>query len=157
MQSPLLAYAFAALPVALGMTVGWLSGRKSRMEYEALKKPAWNPPPVVFAPVWAILYVLMGMASIPIFKLWQKGVPGAGNALLVYVISLAVNLSWTPAFFMYNRIDVALILILILLALIVAVTVLFSRFTRAWMLLIPYIMWVAYATSLNAAILHLNK
>jgi tryptophan-rich sensory protein len=157
MIGSVLPYVFAALPVALGMTVGWVSGSKSRTQYNAMKKPAWNPPPVVFAPVWTVLYVLMGVASIPVFKLWQQGVPGAGTALLVYVASLAVNLSWTPAFFMYNRVDVALAIILVLLALIVVVAVLFSRLTRAWLLLVPYVIWVAYATTLNAAILHMNK
>ncbi|MEY4222134.1 MAG: hypothetical protein RL334_776 [Chloroflexota bacterium] len=81
MIGSVLPYAFAALPVALGMTVGWVSGSKSKTQYDALKKPVWNPPPAVFAPVWTVLYVLMGVASIPVFKLWQQGAPGAGTAL----------------------------------------------------------------------------
>ena len=154
-----LPYLFALLPIVLGSLVGWLSmgrGGAKNEWYKKLEKPAWTPPPAVFGPVWSVLYVMLGVASVPVFQAWQSGVPGAGAALLTFVASLAVNLAWTPTFFALQRPDIALALILVLLLSIFAMMVMFARVTRSrsWWLLVPYAVWVAYATTLNASIVH---
>jgi len=152
----MLAYLFALLPIVSGLLVGFLAmgkggGGKSEW-YKKLEKPAWTPPPAVFGPVWSVLYVMLGVVSVPVFQAWQVGVPGAGRALLTFVASLALNLAWTPTFFAFQRPKVALALILALLLSILVMLVLFARLTRVWWLLVPYVIWVAYASTLNAAI-----
>jgi len=150
-----LPYLFALLPIVLGSLVGWLSmsGGAKNEWYKKLEKPAWTPPSVVFGPVWSVLYVMLGAASVPVFQAWQANVPGAGPALLVFLASLALNLAWTPTFFTFQRPDIALALILALLLSIFAMMAMFSRLSRSssW-LLVPYAAWVAYASTLNAAI-----
>ena len=154
----MLAYVFGLLPIVLGLLVGWLSVGDTKSDwYTNLKKPAWTPPSAVFGPVWSVLYVLIGVSSIPVFKAWQGGVPGAGVALCVFVVSLALNLSWTPLFFKFQRPDMAFICILALLLSIIVMMILFGNLTRLWWLLVPYVVWVTYATTLNAAILYQNK
>jgi len=153
-------YIIALAPLSLGMLVGWLSGSGARSQwYQRLRKPSWNPPAVVFAPVWSVLYLIMGVASVPVYEAWRAGAAGsagAGVALAVYAASLAANLAWTPTFFAWRRPDVALGVIAILLPLIGATIVMFMRYTRLWVLLLPYAAWTAFATVLNAWIVQEN-
>jgi len=142
---------FAALPLALGGLSGWLSGTGQSAWYKSLKKPSWNPPAYVFAPVWTTLYILMGIASIPAFN--QRDAP----ALAVFLANLMLNVSWPLVFFRAQRPDLALAIIIALWISIIATMVLFARITKLWILLIPYALWVTYATTLNASIVALNK
>ena len=128
--------------------------------YDTLQKPPWNPPRWVFGPAWTILYLLMGVAS---YLVWQQGVAVSMSsnyhllALSVYALQLLVNFSWTPVFFGAQRPDIALIIIIVLWFMIIVTMILFYRATPiAMYLLIPYIVWVTYATSLNAYIVYKN-
>ncbi len=125
--------------------------------YSTIEKPAFTPPNWVFGPVWTILYLLMGIAA---FLVWQKGLGGAAVkvALIWFLVQLALNASWTPVFFGLHHIGLALVVIVLLWAAIVMTIFYFLRVSRpAGALLIPYLLWVSFATILNASIWHLNR
>jgi benzodiazapine receptor len=124
--------------------------------YRTIDKPPWNPPDGVFGPVWTALYVAMAVAA---WLVAREGVDlrAVRMALGAYGVQLALNLAWTLVFFGLESPVGGLLVIVALLAAIVATTVLFARVSRpaAW-LMVPYLAWVAFATSLNVAIVVLN-
>jgi tryptophan-rich sensory protein len=125
--------------------------------YPSLTKPSWNPPAWVFGPVWTFLYLSMGLAS---WLVWREDAADRDqirNALGWYGGQLGLNALWSVLFFGLQRIGLALVEIVILLATLLITTVKFSNIRRsaAW-LLIPYVLWVSFATILNAAIWWLN-
>ncbi len=131
--------------------------------YAGLAKPAWNPPPWLFAPVWTVLYVAMGVASWLIWRIAARS-EGAGlstavrTALLLYAAQLVVNTAWSPIFFGLKRPDLALVVIVVLSILVAFTTWHFLRLSRAaGLLLVPYAGWVTFATALNAAVWQLNR
>lgn len=125
--------------------------------YAVINKPAFNPPNWVFAPVWTILYALMGVAA---FLVWRKGLKAAGtrSALGVFIVQLALNSLWSIVFFGFRSILGGLVVI-VLLWLAIAWTIRkFSAISRpAALLLVPYIAWVSFALVLNAAFFILNR
>jgi tryptophan-rich sensory protein len=124
--------------------------------YASLRKPAFTPPSSVFAPVWIILFLLMGCA---LFLVWRQGVriPAVKWAILIFVIQLILNVLWSFAFFGMRSPLAGLIVICVLWIMIVVTIVAFFRLsTFAGILLIPYILWVSYAAVLNAAIFAIN-
>lgn len=123
--------------------------------YAALVKPEWNPPSWVFGPVWTTLYILMGTAA---WLVWRRGGWAAQRRPLGwFVAQLALNALWTPLFFGFHRIDLALLDIVVLWGAIVATIVAFARTSRvaAW-LLAPYLAWVSFATFLTFTLWRLN-
>lgn len=123
--------------------------------YEALDKPSWTPPNAVFGPVWTALYLMMAVAA---WLVWRKaGFAGASAALTLFVVQLALNALWSYLFFGLHRPDLALIDILLLWLVILATLLLFWRIQPlAGALLVPYLLWVTYATALNFQIWRLN-
>lgn len=123
--------------------------------YQALQKPPFNPPDWVFAPVWTMLYVLMAIAG---WRVWRRvRFKGGRKALTVFAVQLVLNLAWSVLFFGLQRIGFALLEIVILLLAIIANTILFWRIDRlAGALFVPYVLWVAFATVLNASLWLLN-
>jgi translocator protein len=151
--------AFVAVCVGGGALSGLLTQDSVRTWYPTLEKPAFNPPAWVFAPVWTILYALMGVAA---FLVWRQLGRGRDRlvmlALGAFAGQLLLNLAWTPVFFGARSILGGLIVILVLLAAIVVTVVLFFRVTRpAGAILLPYLAWVAFATVLNASLYTLNR
>ncbi len=143
--SGLVGFGVAAAAAAL---VGVLGVAGTRAEYAALDQPAWAPPGWLFGPVWTVLYVMIAVAG---WLVWRRA--GWTGALTVYAVQLAVNAAWTPIFFGAGRYGWALVDIVVLWLLIVLTMVLFRRVSRpAALLLAPYLLWVTYATVLNAAI-----
>lgn len=125
--------------------------------YTTLAKPALNPPAWVFAPVWTTLYFLMGIAA---FLVWQKGLKKkeVKTALLIFLGQLILNGLWTIIFFGLHRTFFALIDIILLWCAILASIITFSKLSRpAAYLLVPYLLWVTFATYLNAALWILNR
>lgn len=119
--------------------------------FEALQKPAWNPPSWVFAPVWTVLYAMMAVAA---WLVWRAG---ARRALLVWLVQLALNAAWSWLFFGLERPDLAFVDIVVLWIAIALTLAAFARVSRfAALLLAPYLAWVTFATVLNGAIWHLN-
>jgi tryptophan-rich sensory protein len=124
--------------------------------YRSLRKPAWNPPEWVFGPAWA---VILGLAAWAGVLAWTHA-PDAGAQLRIAVlfgVNIVLHLLWTPLFFNLRRPDWALIevafLWLSVVALMVAVAPLAPLAT--WLLL-PYLLWVAFAAFLNLTIVRMN-
>lgn len=121
--------------------------------YEALSKPSWTPPNWLFGPAWTVLYALMALAA---WKVWIA-VRRIDAALVVHGLQLALNALWSYLFFGLQRIDWALADIIALWLTIALTLMLFWRRDRlAGMLMLPYLLWVAYAAALNFAIWRLN-
>lgn len=140
---------FIFLVLGCGIAIGF--GCPPGEWYARLKKPSFNPPNWAFAPAWTILYVLIAIAG------WRTWEDGTNLAFMVWVAQLRVNYGWSPAFFRTHRGALALTLILILLALIfVLIGLQWNADRPAALLFIPYGAWVAFASTLNAALLRLN-
>lgn len=120
--------------------------------HAALVKPSFNPPNTVFAPVWTALYVMMAVAAWRVFRREGWKAP-----LWLWLVQLVLNAIWTPLFFGLHRIDLALADIVVLDVLVIATTVAFFRRDRlAGWLLVPYLVWILFATALTFAIWRLN-
>jgi benzodiazapine receptor len=140
-----------------GVIGGVFTARSVSTWYLALSKPAFTPPGWLFAPVWIGLYALMGVS---LFLVWRMGLgtAGAKTAITVFAVQLVLNASWSAAFFGVRSPLAGLIVILLLLAAIAFTTIRFYRISvPAGLLLIPYMVWVAFATVLNASIYALNR
>lgn len=123
--------------------------------YSTIIKPSWNPPSWIFGPVWTMLYALMGTAGAMIWN--QKNLPGAKLALFVYGAQLVLNALWSMIFFGLKNPGLAFLEIIILLLMILVTTILFWKINPvAGALMIPYILWVSFATYLNYTIWQLN-
>jgi tryptophan-rich sensory protein len=139
--------------------VGWIGALGTETGaspwYQSLRKPPWNPPSWVFAPVWTVLYVLMGIAAWLISG--QAATAARRRVLLLFVLQLAANFAWTFIFFGAHRIGLALLDIALLWVLLAATLVTGSRLdARVGWLLAPYLGWVTFAASLNLSIWRLN-
>jgi translocator protein len=123
--------------------------------YTELRKPALTPPGWVFGPVWSILYLLMAISAWLVWR--QAGIAGARLALGLFVLQLALNVLWSGIFFGLHRPGMALAEIMVLEAAIIVTAIQFSFFSRpAFWLMVPYIVWVGFATFLNLRIWQLN-
>ncbi len=123
--------------------------------YATLTKPFWTPPNWVFMPVWTLLYIFMGSA---VALVWTSSRKGKVLPIIFFLAHLAVNLYWSIAFFANHDLIVALATIITLLLMIVGMMIWYWRYSRvATYLLLPYLLWVSYATSLNLGILLLNS
>jgi tryptophan-rich sensory protein len=142
--------------VGLCYAVAFVSSRfEPGIWYQALAKPAWTPPSWVFAPVWTILYTIMGLAAWLVWR--QEGIAAAGLPLSVFVLQLILNGLWTWIFFGQRNIGLAFAEIVILWILILVTLILFwKRQALAGIMLLPYLLWVGFAAILNYAIWRLN-
>jgi translocator protein len=145
----LAAFAFAAFVTA---AIGGLGVQGTAAEYNSLAQPSWAPPTWLFGPVWTILYAMIALAG---WLVWRR--TGWTTALTVYAVQLFLNAIWTPLFFGAGQYGLALVDIVLLWASIAALIALFRPISRAaTLLLVPYLLWVTYATALNAAIWSMN-
>lgn len=151
-------YALVTVPSILFL--GFLSGKLANSGYEnrwflALSRPEIVPPGWVFGAVWTTLYILLGVSLAMI--LFARGAPGRPLALGLFAGQLVLNLAWTPLFFAAHQVSLALFLIVAILLVTIATTFSFARIrkTAAW-LLVPYMVWLSFATILNYQIDTLN-
>lgn len=124
--------------------------------YASIQKPPFNPPGFIFGPVWTILYILMGIS---LYLVWMEGTSRreVRIALSVFGLQLGLNFLWSFLFFGLQSPFLGLVEIILLWLCIVATIVLFSRIRRtAALLLIPYLVWVSFATFLTYSIWILN-
>ena len=124
--------------------------------YATLNKPFFSPPNWIFGPVWTLLYFLMGVSFYLILKKgWKK--KSVKNATKFFIAQLVVNFFWSPIFFGLRSPLLGLITIVLMWMLIVLTIKKFYPLSKlAAYLLIPYLLWVSFATILNASILFLN-
>lgn len=144
-----------AIPEAVGGVSSFLT--KDGMErFLTLRQPPLSPPQWVFPVAWTTLFLLMGVAS------YLVSVAGEGRghdrrALTFYGLQLGANFLWTIIFFALGQHLLALIWLVVLWALILYTLVLFWRISRpAGALLVPYLLWVAFAGYLNWGVWMLN-
>ncbi|MBW2984703.1 tryptophan-rich sensory protein [Candidatus Woesearchaeota archaeon] len=124
--------------------------------YVTLQKPAFNPPDWVFAPVWTVLYLLMGIS---LFLVWNAGIKtkGVKTALTFFGIQLVLNALWSLFFFGLHFLFFSFIEIIMLWTAILLTIIYFLRISRiAGYLLFPYILWVSFAAVLNFSIWMIN-
>ena len=125
--------------------------------YAGLQKPVFNPPNWIFAPVWTTLFIMMGVAA---FLIWDKGLENkkVKVSLAIFGLQLLLNVLWSILFFGLQSPLYAFIDIVMLWASILATTIYFYRISAAAAyLLIPYILWVSFASALNLSIVILNR
>jgi tryptophan-rich sensory protein len=151
--------AFIALALAAGAIGLFFSPARSAAAaawYAALPKPPWIVPASWFGPVWTALYALMGIAGWLVSR--ERYHRKRDVALVAYGVQLALNALWAPLFFGLQNAGAGLFDIVALwLAIGWTIREFFAvRPAAAW-LLIPYLLWVSFATALNFSIWHLNQ
>ena len=122
--------------------------------YPTLIKPNFSPPSWLFAPVWVLLYFLMGIS---LYLIWQNRARDNQKSLIIFGIQLILNVFWSFLFFglrspLYGLIDI----LFLLAAIILTIALSFKISSYAAILLIPYLAWVCFATILNYSIITLN-
>jgi len=125
--------------------------------YATLKKPGIAPPNWLFAPVWTTLFVLMGISA---YLVWRHGWNNqvVRTALIVFIIQLILNILWSLVFFTLKSPLFGFIVIIILWLLILITLIYFYNISiPAGILLIPYILWVSFASVLNFMLYKLNR
>jgi tryptophan-rich sensory protein len=125
--------------------------------YAGLAKPSFNPPNWVFGPVWTALYAMMGLAAYLVYeKGWNR--PEVRKALTVFGVQLVLNALWSVVFFGGRQLLGGVVVIVLLWLMILLTIRLFSRTSRpAAYLLVPYMLWVSFATVLNVSLYLLNR
>jgi translocator protein len=152
-----IALLFALSCVAVGAHGATVSPGGDTAWYANLEKPFFTPPSWLFGPVWTVLYVLMGVAAFLVLREgWHRR--EVRLALALFAVQLALNGAWTPVFFGMQS-PLGGLVIIVLLMLVLAATLrqfLVVRPLAGW-LLVPYLLWVGYATALNLAIYVMNR
>jgi len=144
-----------ALPLGLGSLAGLFTADAIPGWYETLTRPSFNPPNWVFGPVWTFLYLIMGFSF---YLVWsQRPSKARKQAILAFLVQMTLNFGWSFIFFYYNLIGLALIEIVGLWISIAVMLLLFFKVKAlAAYLNIPYLLWVTFATILNAGYYWLN-
>ena len=142
---------FAFFLVVVCVLVGIPSLFPPGVWYQSLAKPSWTPPPWAFPVAWIPLYLAIVVAG---WRLWLAEVSATRTvALWLWGIQLGFNCLWSPFFFGLQQMTAALVICLALLASIAACIGWFRHVSPlAMWLFVPYGLWVAFATALNAAI-----
>lgn len=142
-----------AIPLAIGGLSSLLT-MNSMEKYKSLNIPPLSPPGWLFPIVWTILFILMGIASYIIYESTSKY---KTSALIAYSVQLLLNLSWSIVFFNSNMYWTSVAIIIALIIMIIITTIFFRLIDkRASLLLMPYIIWVLFATYLDISIALLN-
>lgn len=126
--------------------------------YPTLVKPGFTPPNWIFAPVWSVLYIMMGVAAGLVWNRIESDRINSRKGLQFFAIQLALNFLWSYLFFGLHNLLLALAEIAVLWLMIYETYVVFKRVDKtAGMLLLPYLAWIGFATVLNAAFFWLNR
>jgi len=143
---------FVGLCLLVGVVGGSVSGQALRVWYPTLVQPIGTPPNWVFAPVWTVLYVMIGVAA---WLVWKRR--GPSRALRLWGWQLAGNALWMPAFFTLRSPALGMGVLAGTLLLIALTIRAFRRVqpVSVWLML-PYAGWTLYATYLNAGFWLLN-
>jgi len=149
-NKPLVYFAFIILVLGAGLLIG--ASNIPDEWYRSLAKPAFTPPDWVFAPVWSLLYAIIGLVGARTWLTLRRSM-----AMRFWFAQLVFNFAWSPAVFGLRDPTSAMIIILGLLVSVAAfIAVSWRQDRTAALLFMPYLAWVAFATALNAAILLLN-
>ena len=145
-----------AIPLLVGGIASYFTASSVKTWFQTLNKPWFNPPAWLFAPVWTVLYIMMGIAF---YLVWTKTADASvkKTAIIFYLAQLLLNFCWSFLFFYAQQPGWAFAEIVALWVLIVGTIYWFRKAYKpaAW-LLAPYILWVSFASALNYAIWQLN-
>ena len=150
-------YIKIVITVAICLTVGYLSSLVTQESietwYPTIKKPSFNPPNWIFAPVWTLLFVLMGIAVGLVWDKYEENKELVKKGMLFFGIQLFFNALWSYLFFGLHNLLLASIEIILLLLLIFETYLIFKKLDKKIsFLLIPYMLWVGFATILTITI-----
>ena len=141
---------------AVGAISGLLTRAGTRYFNEAVVKPPFSPPGIVFPVVWAVLYLLMGIGAARVYL--SPPSRARSRSLFLYLLQLAFNFLWSVIFFNFQAYGFALLWLCALWVLILLMTVSFYQVDPlAARLQIPYLLWVLFAGYLNAGVWMLNR
>lgn len=158
LRASLLRWVLLIVPAVL--LAGMLSGQLAKSGpgnpwFDALVKPASYPPAATFGIVWTVLYVMMGLACAIVCSAW--GARGRNFAIIMFATQMMLNLAWTPLFFAKHQIAASLLLLGVLDMVVLVTLVLFWRIRwYAGVLLLPYLLWLVFATFLTWQVLEAN-
>lgn len=151
---------YIAICIFICLVIGFLSSMATQSSvntwYVTLNKPCFNPPNWLFAPVWTVLYILMGISA---GWVWSKGVyhKWVQTALYHFGFQLLLNALWSIAFFGLRNPFLGLLIILALIVMLSLTIRWFYVVSKvAALLLVPYLLWVCFAAALNFKIWELN-
>lgn len=143
---------FLGLSLLVALSAGAVTATSVHTWYLSLRRPPGTPPNWVFGPVWTSLYLMMAAAA---WLVWRR--TGGGRALRLWGWQLLANALWTPAFFGLRLPGLALLVMGALVVLLGRTVRIFGRIVPlAALLLLPYCVWVLYATYLTAGFWWLN-
>ena len=142
---------------AVGVLSGVITMNDISTWYSTLQKPSWNPPAYIFGPVWTALYLLMGIAWWLVIES-KVSQDDKKIAHIYFIIQLFLNFLWSILFFKFHSPDWAFVDIVLLILAVLITIFYFAKIskTAAW-LLVPYIIWISFATILNYNIWILNS
>ena len=134
--------------------IGAVASIQAAAFYQNLVRPSWAPPANVFGPVWTVLYLMMGISS---WIVWRASEAKLAFPLVLYIVQLAANALWSWLFFAWHQGRWAFTEILVLWFLIATTVISFWRIRPvAGVLLVPYLIWVSFASVLAYAVWRLN-
>ncbi|EKU49828.1 TspO/MBR family protein [Staphylococcus massiliensis] len=142
------------LPFVGGNIIGKVIANETKQDYEDFKKPPFAPPKIAFPIVWSILYLIMGFVYMAIRKKDKDSL----DVMVTHCTQLILNFSWTLLYFKWKLRFTALIdSFLLLIAVVVQTVVVIKKRPIIGMLLLPYVVWSAYASYLTTGNWILNK
>jgi tryptophan-rich sensory protein len=157
-------YTRILIVVVTCLAIGYFSGMATQSSiktwFPTLIKPSFNPPNWVFAPVWSMLYIMMGIAAGMVWNRLEYTMDKelVKKSLVFFAIQLGLNALWSVLFFGLRNPMLALIEIVLLWLMIYETYIKFGKIDKiAGYLFLPYLAWVSFATVLNASIWWLNK
>jgi benzodiazapine receptor len=144
-----------ATAVAATWIVGSLSAVSAGADYGALEQPAWAPPSWLFGPVWTALYIGIAVAGVLAYRQLQT----FNHPMMhLFFAQLAINALWTPLFFAWELRGLALAWIVTLDFLVAFIGWKLLKVNRiSGGLFAPYLLWIMFATALNASVWTLNR
>lgn len=148
--------AIVILIMGIGGFFGAVTGGSEDPWFQALNKPAFNPPGYLFGIVWPILYALMGLA---VWRIWRlPASQSRRRALRLFLVQLVINFAWSFIFFSAHQIAIGAVWIGLLVIIVLFTMRAFGHLDRIsqW-LLVPYLAWISFATILNSTFWALNS
>ncbi len=148
---------FLAIPLGVGLLLALVVNSDFAL-YQNLRQPAFAPPQFIFPIVWTVLYILMGISSYMVYsRRTDANEVDVGAALMLYALSLILNVAWVLSFFKFQKLLASVAIIFVLVIVICAMIYAFSKVSRlAAALQLPYLVWSIFAAFLNLTIYFLN-
>jgi tryptophan-rich sensory protein len=139
----------------VGAVAGIFTAEAIPVWYASLNQPSFNPPNWLFGPVWTTLYIVMGVSFYLIWKMDTS--QNRNRAIGVFLFQLILNFFWSFLFFYFKNLGLALVeIILLWLSIATMIFTFYKVKPIAAYINIPYLLWVSFATALNAAYFYLN-